>query len=170
MTTAAPDVSATQIDEPTPAWKFPTPSSPAIVPDADGFYHDADWLRIECDWPGLKPRDGFAPLWAEIDASLTFREALAIPLDAGTPMKDIYPHILHRVRAWNVREYNASTGQMEPVPPPSEIGMEALMRVRPLVVEWLALSIKLTSLNGGPNRKNETTPSGDGRDGPSVAG
>ena len=164
---AAKDLTVPEIDEPTPAWRFPEPVSRAITPDADGYYGDADWIRVTCDWPQLQPRDGFQPLWAEIDASLTFREALAIPLETGTPMKDIYPHILHRVRAWNAREYNAVTGEMEPVPPPSEIGMDALMRVRPIVAEWLALTIKTTSLHGGPNRKNETTPSGDGRDGPS---
>src|SRR4030095_4095321 len=57
--------------------------APAITPDPTGFYADADWIRVECDWPKLQPRDGFGKLWAEIDASLTFHEALAIPLEAA---------------------------------------------------------------------------------------
>ncbi len=140
---------------------------PAIKPDGVGFYYDADWIRIECDWPMLQPREGFEKLWAEIDASLTFQEALAIPIEAGVPMKDLFDQIVHRVRAWNAEIYDPQAQAMVPVPPPSEIGFAALMQVRPVVVEWLAYVIRNTSLYGGPNRKNEVTPSPAGSAGPS---
>lgn len=152
-----------------PAWMMGSELAPVIVPDDDGYYQDADWIRIECDWESLKPRAGFKPMWAEIDASLTFHEALAIPLVAGTPMRAIYPHIVNRVRSWNIRAFNPESGKMEPVPPPCEIGVEALFRVRPAVVEWLGSIIKLTSLQGGPNRKNETSDSADGPSGTNDA-
>lgn len=144
--------------------------APAITPDPTGFYSDADWIRVECDWPKLQPRDGFGKLWAEIDASLTFHEALAIPLEAGVPMMDLFNQIVNRVRAWNMREFDAITNTMVPVPPPSEIGKAALMRVKPIVIEWLAFEIRQTSLFGGPNRKNEMTLSDPGSDGPNAGG
>ena len=141
--------------------------SPAPRPDETGWYSDADWITVECEWPALKPRDGFAPVTAEIDASLTFKEAIAIPIEAGVPLINIFRHIAPRVRAWNVQEWDAESGALVPVPPPSEIGTEAFMRCRPLVVEWLGWAVRTYSLNGGPNRKNGATPSGDGSSGTS---
>lgn len=143
----------------------------AAIPGEDGWYGAADWIRVECDgaspWERLAPREGFAPLWAEIDAGMTFQEAFAIPLEPGTPIARLYPHIAPRIRAWNVREWDPATGQTVPVPPPNEIGIAAFVRCRPLVVEWLAWIVRETALRGGPNRKNETPRSGGGSDGSS---
>lgn len=136
--------------------------SPAPRPDETGWYSDANWITVECDLPQLKPRDGFAPITAEIDTSLTFKEAIAIPNAPGTPLITIFRHIAPRVRAWNVREWDAEAGAFVDVPPPAEIGTEAFMRCRPLVIEWLGNVIRDYSLNGGPNRKNGATPSDDG--------
>lgn len=144
----------------------------AVIPTPDGWYHDADWIRVECDgaepWGRLKPRDGAEPLWAEIDATLTIKEALSIPLGKGKPLMGVIPHLVTRVRAWNVREFDAEAGAYVPVPPPSEIGADAFTRCRPQVIEWLAFTLQDMSLNGGPNRGNEAPPSADTSSGPSV--
>lgn len=138
---------------------------PAIVPDPDGFYHGAEWIRVEPDWPGLQPRDGAGRLWIELDAGLTFAEASAIPAPFDTPFGQLYPHICHRVRAWNYRKPDPETGQMVPIPPPIEIGPAAFADVKPLTIVWLAYTLKTVHLNGGPNRKNETSSSADGPSG-----
>lgn len=161
---------ATKVKEPTDeiavdpvaAPVIPTvPEMPTIaaIPGDDGWYGDADWIRVSCEWPALKPRDGFEPIWAEFDATLSFREATSIPTEAGVPLIKLFAHIAPRIRAWNVREFDADSGQMVPVPPPMEIGTEALMRCRGLVVEWLAYTLRSISLFGGPNRKNEPSTS-----------
>lgn len=140
---------------------------PAITPDPDGFYADADWIRVECDWPALQPREGFSKIWAEIDTSLTFQEAIAIPLEPGRSRLDLFAHLVHRVRAWNVREFDPVTNTFVPVPPPTEIGKAAFLRIKPVIVEWLAFTIREYTLNGGPNRKNGATASEPGHDGAS---
>jgi hypothetical protein len=151
------------LPDPEPAPQLPTMPTIAAIPGADGWYGNADWIRVECDgespWEMLKPREGFPPLWAEIDATLTFGEALAIPIQSGIPLIKLFAHIAPRVRAWNVMEFDAETGTMVDVPPPAEIGTAALMRCRPAVAEWLAWTLRQTTLSGGPNRKNATTPS-----------
>lgn len=129
---------------------------PAIVPDPDGFYHDAQWIRVEAEWPGLIPREGFSPLWAEIDAGLTFADATAIPNPFETPFADLYPHVCPRVRAWNARKRDPETGEMSPVAPPMEIGAAAFIDIKPLIMIWLAHTLKTVHLGGGPNRKPET--------------
>jgi hypothetical protein len=141
------------------------PALPAVRPDEDGYYHDANWVVLECDWPGLKPREGFKPLWAEFDTSLTFAEAMAIPDPFNTPFGELYPHIVPRIRAWNCIRRNAETGETEPVPPPSEIGIEAFQFVRPMMMAWLGFTLKTLHLGGGPNRGKETPPSSVGSDG-----
>lgn len=146
------------------------PAVPAAIPSVDGWYGDAEWIRVECDWDVLRPRAGAQPLWAELDATLTIREAMSIPLGIGLPLSAVLPHIVHRVRAWNVHEYDPATGTMVPVPPPAEGGIDSFTRCRPVVVEWLTVQLQQLSLGGGPNRKNGTTPSGDGPSGESVAG
>lgn len=130
---------------------------PAIVPDEDGYYHAADWIRVECDWPGLAPRDGFKPLWAEIDANLTFDDAEAIPDIFNTPFGQLYRHVCPRVRAWNARGIDQETGRLRLVPPPAEIGADAFRAVKPTIMLWLAYTLKTIHLGGGPNRPKETS-------------
>lgn len=130
---------------------------PAIVPDLDGFYHNSDWIRIECDWPGLIPREGFKPLWAEIDTNLTFDDAEAIPDVFNTNFGQLYRYVCPRVRAWNARGIDRKTGELKPVPPPAEIGPDAFRAVKPLILVWLAYTLKTIHLGGGPNRPKETS-------------
>ena len=130
---------------------------PAITPDPDGFYHDAQWIRVEPDWPGLQPRAEFGQLWVEIDAGLTFHEAMSIPEPFTTPWGELYPHVCHRVRAWNYRKRDPETGEMVPVPPPIEAGPDAFLDVKPLLLVWLAYTLKTVHLGGGPNRGKETS-------------
>lgn len=129
---------------------------PAIVPDEDGFYHNADWIRIECDWPGLAPREGFKPLWAEIDSNLTFDDAEAIPDVFNTNFGQLYRYVCPRVRAWNALGIDQATGELKPVPPPAEIGADAFRAVKPLILVWLAYTLKTIHLSGGPARPKET--------------
>jgi hypothetical protein len=140
---------------------------PAIEPDDDGYYHDAHWLTVACDWDSLKPRAGFKPLAAEIDVSLTFAEAMAIPDPFHTPFSELAPHVCPRVRAWNARMRDPETGKAVPAPPPAEAGVAAFRDVKPGIMAWLAFTLKTVHLGGGPNRGNATPPSGGGSDGPS---
>jgi hypothetical protein len=143
---------------------------PAVTPDADGYYHAARWIKVVCDWDGLAPREGAEPLWAEIDASLTFNEARRIPNPFETPYAELAKHVGPRVRAWNARMVDAETGNLVPAPPPSEKGMDAFWDVNVYILVWLAFTLRTLHLQGGPNRKNATTPSGAGSDGPSDGG
>ena len=130
---------------------------PAVVPDPDGFYHSAQYLRMECDWPGLAPMEGCAPLWAEINATLTFDQCEAIPDPWNTNFGDLYRHICPHVRAWNARGIDQETGELRPIPPPAEIGADAFRAVRPAVLVWLGVTLKWMHLAGGPNRPKETS-------------
>lgn len=150
--------------EPTKVYTFP-----AVIPDADGYYHDARWLKVTCDWGVLKPREGAAPLWAEIDAALTFNEARAIPDPFNTPYVDLAEHVAPRVRAWNAKRVDPATGELVDAAPPSELGMQAFYDVNVYILAWLAYTLKTIHLGGGPNRGNATTPSGGGSDGTSDA-
>lgn len=163
--TAAPE--ADETPEPAPAIASMVP---APEPDEDGYYPDADWVRIECDWDSLKPREGFKPLWAEFDVSLSFEEALRIPNPFATPIGELYPHVCPRVRAWNVKRRNPETGKLEPVPSPMEAGPDAFRGVKPAIVAWLASTLMTVHLRGGVSEKKEpteTSASGDGPSGPS---
>lgn len=140
---------------------------PAVKPDATGFYHDAAWMEIEADWPGLLPREGFAPLTAEIDASLTFDDCEAIPNPWDVPFGELYQHVCPYVRSWNAMGKNKETGEFGPVPPPAEIGPDAFRAVKPLILVWLAYTLKTLHIGGGPNRKKEAKPSDDGSSGQS---
>lgn len=151
----------------------PEPVMPAAIPSVDGWYSDADWIRVECDgetpWERLRPRDGAQPLWIELDATLTIREVMSIPLAKGKPLAGVIPHLVNRVRAWNVHEFDPETGQFVPVPPPSEIGADAFARCRPAVIEWIATMLQTMSLGGGPKGESATQQSGDGVSSPNVA-
>lgn len=138
----------------------------AVVPDDDGFYHDAEWIKVTCEgWAGLEPRPGFSPLWAELDASLTIREASLIPNPFEATVAELVPHVAPRVRAWNVKWRNPETGQVEPVPPPAEIGGDAFLMAKTTILAWLAFTLKTLHLGGGPNRGKETSASDDGSSG-----
>jgi len=130
---------------------------PAVVPDPDGFYHDASWIKIECDWDGLKPKPGCAPLWAEIDAGLTFDDAEAIPNIFETPYGQLYRYVCPRVRAWNAKARDLNTGHLMDVPPPAEIGPDAFRAIHPRILLWIAYTLKTIHLGGGPNRPKETS-------------
>lgn len=135
---------------------------PAVIPDPDGFYHSAQYIRIECDWPGLAPLEGCAPLWAELNATLTFADSEQIPDPWQTTFGELYRYVCPHVRAWNARGIDRESGELRPVPPPAEIGPDAFRVVRPLILVWLAFTLKTLHLGGGPNRGKETQESSPG--------
>ena len=45
---------------------------------------------------------------------------------------------------WNCVQIDTATGEYVPVPPPSEIGVEAFTYVDPVVSDWLAFVLKTT--------------------------
>lgn len=139
---------------------------PAVVPDADGYYHAARWIRVVCEWEGLAPREGTEPLWAEIDASLTFNEAMRIPNPFETPYVELAAHVAPRVRAWNARMVDPATGELVPAPTPSETGMQAFYDVNIHILVWLAFTLRTLHIAGGPNRGKETKQSDGTSDGP----
>lgn len=145
-------------------------SFPAVIPDGDGYYHNARWIRVVCEWPDLAPRPPAKPLWAEIDASLTFNEALRIPNPFEAPYGELIEHVEPRVRAWNARMVDPETGDLVPAPPPSEKGVAAFGDVDLRILVWLAFTLKTLHLAGGPNRGKGTSESAPTSDGPSGDG
>lgn len=127
-----------------------------------GFAPEEEWRWVQCDgqgiWKPLAPRNGATPFRAEILVSLTIAEAERIPTDTGTTLADIWPHLVGRVRAWNVRAANVVTGEWEDVPPPIEGGVESLRAAHSMITEWLAWMLKYPGLRDASLPKDATPP------------
>lgn len=100
--------------------------------------------RAVCDWPSLQPEDGAEPLWAEINDDLTTAEWEALPMPNNTDitMRELQELIAPHVLAWNCTALNTDSGEWEPVPPPAELGAEALTYVSKRITTWLFLCLK----------------------------
>jgi hypothetical protein len=125
------------------------------------------WRRATCNglgsWDELAPVDGAEPLWAEVNASLTFDEIDEIP-GGGSTYAELMKHVAPNVRAWNVTARNRETGEWEPVPPPLEGGEASLRKAPRLVVDWLAACIKFGHI-GNEDRAGKSPQPGDMDDG-----
>jgi hypothetical protein len=107
--------------------------------------------------------DGAEPFTAKIRAHLTFGEVEEIGYRPGVKFVDLEPAIAPYVVGWNVLGRNKETGDMEPVPPPAEAGVDAFKMVGGFEVEWLAIELSKTHLGLSEDeaeRKKSSPPSG----------
>lgn len=122
----------------------------AAVERIGGYAAREEWAWVECDgdgiWERLAPRDGAEPLRIECRTDLLVGEVETIPIEPGTPMRDIWAAIAPHIRAWNVKARDTRTGAWEDVPPPRVMGADAFKHVKPLAAEWMAFVIKFARL------------------------
>ena len=100
--------------------------------------------RAVCEWPSLQPSDGSEPLWADLNDDLTTAEweLLPMPNDTTVTLRQLQELIAPHVTAWNCMAVNTETGEWQDVPPPSEIGADALTYVSKRITTWLFLCLK----------------------------
>lgn len=103
--------------------------------------------------------DGGQPFSARIRAHLTFGQMEEIPYGPGVAYRVIEDAIAPYVVGWNVMAENVESGQLEPVPPPAEAGVDAFKFIGGAEVEWLALELKTASL-GSIDELNEREKNG----------
>lgn len=115
-----------------------------------GYAGSEEWDWVECHgeepWQRLAPREGAEPLRAEIRTDLLNYEVEAIPIESGTPMRDVWKAIAPHIRDWNVRALNTETGEWNAVPAPRVMGIDAFRYVKPLAAEWMAFVVKFARL------------------------
>jgi hypothetical protein len=144
-----------------------TEKRPDLNQAIPGFLHTDEWVWIDCEDPSLTPREGAQPLRAEFYVGLTVGEAMALPnpFNGGTTVQQVADAAAPFVRAWNLTAIDRATGEVTPVPPPIEGGFESFKQARPGVASWCVWSLIQLHVNGGPDRPNAETPSGDTPDG-----
>jgi hypothetical protein len=142
----------------------------AAVQRIGGYAAAEEWDWVECDgqepWQRLAPRDGAEALRIECRSDLLIGEVEAIPVAAGTPLREVWRSITPHIRAWNVRALNTETGEWEDVPPPRVMGADAFKFVKPLAAEWMAFVVKFARLRDLTHPKGEQ-PIDDGPSSPS---
>ena len=135
----------------------------AAVERIGGYAAEEEWGWVACDgdgiWAKLKPREGAEPLKIECRTDLLIGEVEAIPIEAGTQMRDVWRAIAPHIRAWNVKALNTETGTWEGVPPPRVMGPDAFKYVKPLAAEWMAFVIKFARLRDIAHPKDDTPSS-----------
>jgi hypothetical protein len=97
-----------------------------------------DFAYVEM--PGLE--DGQEPLRITVQSNLSFRQLDAIPYGKGTPYVDVFQAIAPYITAWNVEREVLETGEVEPVPPPSEAGWEVLQVLDHIEAHWVMDKVK----------------------------
>lgn len=115
-----------------------------------GYAAQEEWTWVECDgegiWATLAPREGADPLRIECRSDLLIGDVERIPIESGTPMRDVWRAISPYIRAWNIRALNTVTGEWEDVPPPRAMGPDAFKYVKPLAAEWMAFVLKFATM------------------------
>lgn len=136
----------------------------AAVDRIGGYAAQEEWAWVECDgegiWAPLAPRAGADPLRIECRSDLLIGEVEAIPIEPGTPMRDVWRAIAPHVRAWNVRAVDATTGEWADVPPPRMMGPDAFRYVKPLAAEWMAFVVKFARLRDAAHPKDARPTAG----------
>lgn len=125
-----------------------------------GFVPKPRTRTVECAW--LEPAEGAEPLTATIVVNLSLEQIDYVnQLRASNPTySDLWAVICPQVIAWNAHALDMATGDYVPVPPPAEIGQDALRAVDPLITSWLAWELGRSHL-GGAEREGKSKPSDD---------
>jgi hypothetical protein len=92
------------------------------------------------EMPGLE--EGQEPLRITVQSNLSFGQLDAIPYGKGTPYVDVFQAIAPYITAWNVEREVMETGELEPVPPPSEAGWEVLQVLDHIEAHWVMDKVK----------------------------
>lgn len=102
--------------------------------------------------------DGSEPFKATIITSLSFEEIDSIVIDGSLTFSQLFKSIAPFVVGWNALGRNSETGEYEPVPPPAEVGADALRAIEPSVAIWLALKIRTAPFGDPKDPKDKSGP------------
>lgn len=116
--------------------------SPVAV---QGFYSKPRTRRVECTW--LEPAEGSEPLWAEVRSDIPIGVTDEIPFGRDHTHKEGWEAVAPWVTAWNVLGWDTASRTMQPVPAPAVGGPDVFKYVDPIIVEWLAFTLRTTYLN-----------------------
>lgn len=117
-------------------------SAPAVTDPVKGYYRPKwyRWITMPRDlW---SPKERPEPLGVFLRANLTFAQMAAIPYGEGVRYADIEAAIAPHILRWNVTAINAQNGKREPVPPPAEVGPNAMRLLSEIELEWLAIQLR----------------------------
>jgi hypothetical protein len=109
----------------------------------------------------VDPDEGAEPLTATLAMNLSFDQLDAIKAlnrEPETTYNELFAAVSPHVIAWNAVAFDQVSGDYVPVPPPAEIGADALKTQEPFVTIWLAREIELGYI-GGVEREKKVTPS-----------
>ncbi len=121
------------------------------------------YREFECDWVDLE--EGEEPFKATIRTNLSFAEVNELPPVTSLTYAETWELMAPHITSWNLVAYVHETGEVEPVPPPAEAGVDVFRATDPLYSQWLYVTLQLAhqgGVNGVLERKNASGPSGDG--------
>ncbi len=93
------------------------------------------------------------PFRAEIRTNLTWGEIDSFTFSGDLTFTDLWRIAAPFVRSWNALGTDAVTGEVVPIPPPSEAGPEAFQAIDADLTLWLAGAIKSAHLGGDDRGK-----------------
>lgn len=112
------------------------------------------WREIE--------REGQDPLRVKMQ-DLSIRQTNAIPWGVAVPLRECFEAIAPYVTEWNFEAVNTETGELIPVPPPSQVGWEVFEMlpnsVGSDIINWLKVPhyMKLESEKKSSTASSNTT-------------
>lgn len=112
-----------------------------------------------CSW--LEAQEGSDPLTAEVALNLSFDQLDALRAmnrSNETTFEEFFAAIAPQVIAWNAMAFDHISGAWVAVPPPAEIGADALRTQEPMVTVWLAREIE-QGYAGGIEREKKVSAS-----------
>jgi hypothetical protein len=125
-----------------------------------GFVPKPRTRTVVCDF--IEAEEGSDPLTATIQVNLSFEQVdyckELMRNSATTTYTEVFELIAPFVVAWNAMAFDRASGELAPVPPPAEVGVDAFRAVDPLISNWLLLEIA-QAYRGGPEREEKSQPS-----------
>lgn len=116
--------------------------APVAVP---GFYSRPRTRRVVCDW--IEPADGAERLWADVRSDIPLGVTDEIPFGQQHTHKEGWEAVAPWVVEWNAMGWDTATKTFQPVPAPAVGGPDVFRWLDPIVVEWLAFTLRTTYLN-----------------------
>lgn len=124
-----------------------------------GFVPKPRTTEVVCNL--IAPQDGADPLTATVRADLTFAEIdelIALRNNPEATYAEIFDAIARSVLAWNALAFDNASGDYQPVPPPAEVGPDALRAVDKMVTLWLLWELSGVHLGGEEREKKDPPP------------
>jgi hypothetical protein len=116
-----------------------------IAPVVTGFYSKPRTRRVSCDW--LEPADGAERLWADVRSDIPIGVTDEIPFGVQHTHREGWEAVAPWVTDWNALAWDTASRSMQPVPAPAVGGPEVFKYLDPIIVEWLAFTLRTTYLN-----------------------